>query len=36
MGLNFVVSEAPPELEDLFDELRPLLAKVNQYVGVIP
>lgn len=34
--LNFAVSEAPPELEDLFDEVRPLLEKVHQYVGLIP
>lgn len=25
-----------PELEDLFDELRPLLGKIHQYVGIIP
>lgn len=33
--LNFAVSEASPELEDLFDEMRPLLQKVHQYVGIV-
>lgn len=34
-ALNFVVSEATPEMEDLFDELRPLLGEVHQYVGFL-
>jgi len=34
--LNFVVSEAAAELEELFDQLRPLLGKVDRYVGLIP
>ncbi len=34
--LNFLVSEASPELEDLFDELRPLLQKIHHYVGIVP
>lgn len=35
-SLNFTASEASPELEDLFDEFRPLLGKIHQYVGIIP
>ncbi len=34
--LNFVVSEAAPEIEDLFDEFRPLAGKIHQYVGITP
>lgn len=34
-ALNLKVSDAPPELEDLFDELRPLLAKTSRYLAVV-
>ncbi len=33
--LNFAVSDAAPELEELFDELRPLLEEVDQYIALI-
>jgi Serine dehydrogenase proteinase len=34
-ALNFAVSEATPEMEDLFDELRPLFEEIRQYVGFL-
>jgi hypothetical protein len=34
--LGFVVSEPPDELDRLFDEVRPHLAKVGKYLGLVP
>jgi hypothetical protein len=34
-AMKFEVTEAGAELEDLFDELRPLLAKISKYVGFV-
>jgi hypothetical protein len=34
-AMKFEVTEAGAELEDLFDELRPVLAKVSKYVGFV-
>ncbi len=33
-ALNFHVCDATPELEDLFDELRPLLTSASCYIGL--
>lgn len=35
-SLGFQLSEANPTLEDLFDEIRPLLVEVQLYVGFVP
>lgn len=34
--LGFMLSEPSPTLEDLFDEIRPLLGEANFYVGLVP
>jgi hypothetical protein len=34
--LGFQLSEANPTLEDLFDEIRPLLEEIHLYVGFVP
>ena len=34
-AMNFEAVEADMELEDLFDELRPLLAKISRYVNFV-
>lgn len=34
--LNFNVVEPPPELDVLFDEVRPYLDEVQHYVGLVP
>jgi hypothetical protein len=35
-SLRFQVSEPTPELDDLFDQLRPILLRVKTYIGLVP
>jgi hypothetical protein len=35
-ALNFVISEAPEDLEDLFDSFRLRVAKIKTYIGMLP